>query len=128
MDLRLYSPWPELEQHALSIDFDTSDSHEYAHIPPLIILLRALDNFKKAHEGRLPSSYSEKKELQTSIREMKKGGIHADEENFEDAIGMVMKAVKPTEVPSYVKELFEDPSCEKLTASVSGLTTYLATH
>ena len=119
LDLRLYSPWPELEQHALSIDFSTSDTHEYAHIPPLVILLRALHNFKKTHEGRLPKTYAEKKALQQAIREMKKGGVHADEENFEDAIGMVMKAVKPTEVPSGIKSLFKDPACEKLTASVS---------
>lgn len=114
----MYSPWPELAAHAQSIDFDTDDSVEYTHIPPLIILLRALDKFKEQHGGELPKNYSEKNELKRMIGAMKKGGVTADEENFEDAKDMVMKAVKPTEIPSNVRKLFEDPACTKITSSV----------
>lgn len=52
---------------------------------------------------------------------MKRGGAIADEENFEDAIAMVIKAVKPTELPSNVKKLFQDPACENITATVRPL-------
>lgn len=122
MDLRLYSPWPELRQHAQSIDFDTPDTHEYAHIPPLIILLRALDRFKENNDGKLPSTYSEKTAFKKLIASMKRGGNYADEENFEDAISMVTKAVKPTIIPSNIKTLFEDPSCDSVTSSVCAKT------
>lgn len=118
LDLRLYSPWPELQQHAMSIDFETSDTHEYAHIPPLVILLRALNNFKSENNGKLPSTYSEKNSFRKAIAGMKRGGVNADEENFEDASAMVMKAVKPTEIPQSIRKLFQDPACEAITTSV----------
>lgn len=119
LDLRLDVPFPELAQHSASVDFDSLDSHEYAHIPALIILPHAIEAFQKSHGGAIPTKTAEKKELKQIIQKMKRGGAGADHENFDEAVNMVNKAVKPTEIPSSLKQLFDDASCEKLTPRVT---------
>lgn len=116
LDLRLDVPFRTLTSHAATITLTSLDSHEYAHVPPIVILLQALERFKASHDGNLPSKYAEKNELKKVIRGMKRGGVNADEENFEEAVGMVMKSVKKTEIPKYLNTLFEDQACDNLSS------------
>lgn len=114
-------PWPALEEYALSVDLAKLESHDYAHVPPVVILLQALHAFKQSNGGRLPSKYAEKIALKKSIAQMKRGGVNADEENFQEAIDMVMKTVKPTTIPSSIQTLFQDPACEQVSSKVGTL-------
>lgn len=121
VDLRLDAPFPELANHVESIDFDALDSLEYAHIPPLVIILKAIEAWKASHNCQLPLKTSEKKELKQMIQSMKRGGPGADHENFDEAVNMVNKYVKKTEIPAEIKTLFNDPACENISTQVSGL-------
>jgi NEDD8-activating enzyme E1 regulatory subunit len=46
--LRIDKPFPTLLDHAMSLDFAKMDSEEHAHIPYVVILVRALEDWKKA--------------------------------------------------------------------------------
>lgn len=118
LDLRLDHPFPSLAKHTSSIDFASLNSHDYAHIPAIVILLQALQQWKDNHDGHMPRNYDEKSQFRKSIHAMKRGGAGADHENFEEAVDMVMKAVKPTVIPDNLQKLFKDPQCEQITASV----------
>ncbi|EGG06940.1 uncharacterized protein MELLADRAFT_74786 [Melampsora larici-populina 98AG31] len=39
---------------------------------------------------------------------------NADEDNFDEAVGMIWKAYRPTRVPDSTQSLFLDPSCTTL--------------
>ena len=119
LDLRLDHPFPSLAQHTASIDFASLNSHNYAHIPAIVILLQALKQWKDSHDGNMPRNYDEKSQFRKSIHAMKRGGAGADHENFEEAVDMVMKAVKPTVIPDNLQKLFKDPQCEQISSSVS---------
>jgi len=118
IDLRLDVPFPALLDHSTKIDLASLDSHEYAHVPPVVILLQALESWKASHGGSIPKNYAEKNQFKTLINSLKRGGKGADEENFDEAVGMVMKSVKPTKIPDYVATLFKDDKCENITNSV----------
>ncbi|KAF9924370.1 NEDD8-activating enzyme E1 regulatory subunit [Linnemannia zychae] len=115
-DLRIDTPFQELTDYAKSFDFNTQDSLEFGHIPYVAILLKYMDEWKQSHDGRIPSTYSEKNQLKATIRS---GMRSADDENFEEAINSVLRSCQPTVVPSGIKALFADPNCEKLTADSS---------
>lgn len=118
LDLRLDHPFPSLRAHAQSIDFSALNSHDYAHIPAIVILLQALGQWRDKHNGKMPETYRDKTEFRTSIGAMKRGGAGADHENFDEAVGMVMKAVRPTGVPKELEALFNDSKCENVSAQV----------
>ncbi|KAG0229865.1 NEDD8-activating enzyme E1 regulatory subunit [Actinomortierella wolfii] len=112
-DLRIDSPFPELDAYWRTFDFDTQDNLEFGHIPYVAILLKYMEQWKKEHNGQTPSTYAEKNQLKTLIRS---GMRSADDENFEEALSSVLRACQKTVVPSSIKELFKDPACENLTA------------
>lgn len=84
-----------------------------------MILLQALQQWKDSHAGSMPRNYEEKNQFRKSIHAMKRGGSGADHENFEEAVDMVMKAVKPTTIPDTLQKLFKDSQCEQISSSVS---------
>ncbi|KAG0347216.1 NEDD8-activating enzyme E1 regulatory subunit [Podila humilis] len=115
-DLRIDTPFPELESYAKSFDFNTQDTMEFGHIPYVAILLKYMDGWKTEHDGKIPSSYAEKNQLKANIRA---GMRSTDDENFDEAINSVLRSCQATVVPSNIKELFQDPKCETLTAQSS---------
>lgn len=46
VDLRLTSPWPELSAYAAAYNMEDRDAMAHSHIPFVVILLRALENWK----------------------------------------------------------------------------------
>jgi amyloid beta precursor protein binding protein 1 len=46
--LRIDKPFPALQQHALSLDFDNMDPTEHTHIPYVVILVHALEDWKQS--------------------------------------------------------------------------------
>ncbi|KZT21923.1 hypothetical protein NEOLEDRAFT_1138679 [Neolentinus lepideus HHB14362 ss-1] len=112
--LRIDKPFPELYEHAVSLDFDNMDPTDHAHIPYVLILVRALEDWKKLHEGNPPKTYAEKQQFKKSIQGMKK---KLDEENFDEAEAQAYRAWTETTIPSEISSLFQDPSLSSLTPS-----------
>ena len=46
--LRIDNAFPALKEYALSLDLDNMDVTDHGHIPYVVILVRALEDWKKA--------------------------------------------------------------------------------
>ncbi|TFK34707.1 hypothetical protein BDQ12DRAFT_689426 [Crucibulum laeve] len=112
--LRIDKPFPALLEYSLSLDFDNMDPTDHGHVPYVIILVRALEEWKKAHDGSPPSTYPEKQAFKKQILAMKH---KQDEENFDEAEGQAYRCWTPTVVPSEIKALFSDPKLAALSAT-----------
>ncbi|KAK0370376.1 ThiF family protein [Colletotrichum limetticola] len=109
-DLRLLTPWEELEAFADSLtkDIDSLDSHEHGHLPFVVILLHYLKEWKSSHDSKPPSNYKEKVEFRKTVAAATRtDNPEGGEENFEEAEAAVLKTISPPSLPSAVKEVFE---------------------
>ena len=121
-DLRLLRPWPELtkfaEKHTTNLEY--MDNHEHGHVPYLLLLLHYLERWRKDHDGKPPESYKEK----VAFREMVRAGARTDnpeggEENFDEAVGAVLKSLNPPSIPSGFKDIVVLPECRAPSRKVS---------
>lgn len=92
------------------------DHETHGHVPYVLLLLFYLDLWKESHNGKPPQNYREK----TDFREMVRKGARTNnpeggEENFDEAVGAVLKNLNMPELGSAVKEVFKAPECQKLT-------------
>ncbi|MCJ1472373.1 hypothetical protein MMC13_001020 [Lambiella insularis] len=113
-DLRLLNPWPELMNfmHEMTGQIEGLSDHEHGHIPYLLLLLHYLDKWKEEHDGKCPENYKEK----SAFREMVRHGARTDnaeggEENFDEAVGAVLKSLNPPSISSGLREVFEADHC-----------------
>lgn len=49
--LRIDKPFPSLLQHAMSLDFANMDPTDHGHIPYVVILVRAMEDWKSSVSG-----------------------------------------------------------------------------
>ncbi|KAF9497006.1 hypothetical protein BDN71DRAFT_1388313 [Pleurotus eryngii] len=110
--LRIDKAFPGLLEYAKSLDFKSMDPTEHSHIPYVVILVKALEDWKAGHGGLPPQTYPEKQEFKKSIVSMK---IKPDEENFDEAESQAYKCWTSTTVPSEVAELFQDTRLTEIT-------------
>eukprot|EP00002_Diphylleia_rotans_P000878 TRINITY_DN10476_c0_g1_i1.p1 TRINITY_DN10476_c0_g1~~TRINITY_DN10476_c0_g1_i1.p1 ORF type:complete len:522 (-),score=107.39 TRINITY_DN10476_c0_g1_i1:188-1753(-) len=108
-DLRIAEPFDELLEYASSIVFEGLDSAQHSSIPYVVILIRALQDWKAKHDGKFPSSTAEKREFKNEV--MSKS-IYPDEANFEEAYKLAHYAWSKHSVPSEVGRIFQDAECE----------------
>ncbi|OHF01429.1 ThiF family protein [Colletotrichum orchidophilum] len=109
-DLRLVTPWEELEAFAerLTKDIESLDNHEHGHLPFVVILLHYLKVWKLSHNSMPPSNYKEKVEFRKMVAAATRtDNPEGGEENFEEAVAAVLKTISPPSLPSAVKEVFE---------------------
>ena len=121
-DLRLDCPFPTLQTHVDSIDFDTLDDTQHSNLPFLFILLKYLQTWKSSHGGLIPVSYREKREFKEIIKagiRVDEDGVALDEENFDEAIKNVNSTILATCIPSAVQSLLEANSCTCITPESS---------
>ncbi|KAL2003993.1 hypothetical protein VTN02DRAFT_1056 [Thermoascus thermophilus] len=115
-DLRLLNPWPELAAAGARLsNLDSLDDHQHGHVPYILLLLHYLEKWKSAHGGNAPSNYKEK----TEFREMVRAGARTNipeggEENFDEAVGAVLKSINPFSLRSTTREIFEMDQCVNL--------------
>ena len=68
----------------------------------MVIIYKYLQEWKKTHDGAVPSSYAEKKELaaliRSGIRSHPETNMPEDEVNFEEAIKKVNTVLSPRAV------------------------------
>ncbi|KAA1095119.1 hypothetical protein PGT21_035733 [Puccinia graminis f. sp. tritici] len=110
-DLRLDCPFPSLSEYVNSFEMDKMNDLEHAHIPAVVIIIRFLEIFKSKHDGNLPQGPAQREELKQMILAEKR---NVDEDNFDEAVGMIWNACQPTKVPKNVEELFKNPHCDKI--------------
>ncbi|GAW00959.1 glycoside hydrolase family 71 protein [Lentinula edodes] len=116
--------FPALLEYAMSLPLDTMDITDHAHIPFPVILVRALEEWRREREQVTgpssgigsPRTSAEKKAFKERIRAMMR---KFDEENFEEAEAQAFKCWTPTVVPSEVRELFTLYSLSKPSSSTS---------
>ncbi|OBA23463.1 hypothetical protein METBIDRAFT_34755 [Metschnikowia bicuspidata var. bicuspidata NRRL YB-4993] len=104
-DLRIDCPWPELAAFSASFDMDLLDDTEHAHVPYIVIFIKALEQWKADHGGRAPLNYSEKREFRSEYVERMSRNINI-ETNFIEAAQSVHRALQITQVPNSLRQLF----------------------
>lgn len=106
-DLRLDSPWSQLTAYCNSFDLDLMDDTEHAHVPYIVIYLKALAHWRRA-EGKtdeeLPLTHSERTTfsrdyVQSMARNM------ALETNFIEATQSVHRCLQRTQIPTAINTL-----------------------
>lgn len=107
-DLRIDKPWSELLNYSNSIDLDEIDDTDHAHIPYVVIFLKALKSWKDDHNDLPPQNYAEKKLFRFNYVEKLSRNILL-EANFIEASQSVHRALQVTQVPTSILELFESP-------------------
>lgn len=68
LDLRLDKPFPALLQYVHSFDLDTMDLKDHAHVPYIVPLMKALNDWQKSENSKIPRNFKEKEELRELIR------------------------------------------------------------
>lgn len=108
-DLRLLSPWPELQAFAADMtkNIGSMDDYEHGHLPYVAILLYFLAKWKETHD-EYPKKYAEKVEFKKLVaagarRDNPEGG----EENFDEAVAAAVKSTVAATLPSTLEEVFE---------------------
>lgn len=120
-DLRLLAPWPALLELAKTKTEGLQEmSHDaHGHVPWALLLLHYLEHWKASHDGQVPQNYKDK----TAFRDLVAKGARTNnaeggEENFDEAVGAVLKSLNPPTANSNVREIFDAPECQNLTAEV----------
>ncbi len=98
---------------------DGMSDHQHGHIPFVLLLLHYLDEWKAGHGGRAPENYKEKSEFRELVRRgARTGSAEGEEENYEEAVGAVLKSLNPPALSTAVKEVLEAQECKNLTKEV----------
>ena len=105
-DLRIDHPWPELQEYVDSIKLDELDDTEHAHVPYIVIFIKALQSWKTSHNGIPPKNYQEKNQFRKHVEAMSRNINY--EGNFMEAIKAIHRALQVTQIPQAILELFED--------------------
>ncbi|DAZ94488.1 TPA: hypothetical protein N0F65_003422 [Lagenidium giganteum] len=103
-ELRLSRPFPALTEYAAGFDLEKLSSIEHAHVPFVVILLKAVDAWKARHGGQLPKTFPEKNEFKQLVKSMAHGP-QGHEVNFEEAMDNAYKAYAPPIVPEEVSSV-----------------------
>lgn len=105
-DLRVCAPFPELLAF-LNKRFpamDTLSALDKKHIPYVVLLLRALAQYRASHGNKLPAAYKDKQEVKGLIAQLAEEWFGAegaaDAVNFEEAKAAVNTALSPPSIPS----------------------------
>ncbi|OSX81262.1 hypothetical protein BU14_0023s0066 [Porphyra umbilicalis] len=83
-DLRLTAPWPALSALAAATDLDALDDAAHAHVPAVVLLLKALASWAAAHGGGIPSSMAERGAFKKRLAGLRRPSLR-DEDNFDEA-------------------------------------------
>lgn len=118
-DLRIDQPWPQLKAYSDSFDIELLDDTDHAHVPAVIIFIKALEAWRQNHEMHIPKTSKEKAEFKAYIQSMSRN-INF-ETNYIEAIDTIHRAYRRTEVPLYLHDLFakEQVKDENITSNTN---------
>mmetsp|Transcript_32449 Transcript_32449/g.52558 ORF Transcript_32449/g.52558 Transcript_32449/m.52558 type:complete len:528 (-) Transcript_32449:23-1606(-) len=112
-DLRITRPFPDLRAFADQFNLPQLDSTQHSHVPYVVILLKALDAWKRDQGGDLPKTSKEKDAFRTSIKKMARS---PHEENFAEAVKSANKSLTAPTVGPEVKLVLNDDEASNLRA------------
>eukprot|EP01120_Amphizonella_sp_Union-15-10_P009763 TRINITY_DN3775_c0_g1_i4.p1 TRINITY_DN3775_c0_g1~~TRINITY_DN3775_c0_g1_i4.p1 ORF type:complete len:526 (-),score=96.19 TRINITY_DN3775_c0_g1_i4:32-1609(-) len=117
-DLRLNAPFQALIDYANKIHLDKEHmtSKEHSHVPYPIILLKAIEHWKKDHDGKIPSNSQAKDEFKKFISTM---SWNPKEVNFQEAFQSAHLVTLPPRIPSEVEAVLNDEKAKNLTKESS---------
>ena len=98
VSLRLDQPFPALLAYSDSIDYAALDSMDHGNVPFVLILIRALQEWRASHDGKQPvwsGKLSQKKDFLATITSARR---HGDEENYAEAEEKAFLAAQVTKV------------------------------
>ncbi|KAK2462771.1 hypothetical protein APHAL10511_005162 [Amanita phalloides] len=113
--LRIDNAFPALLDYSHSLDLENMDVTDHAHIPYVVLLVRALQEWKKTHHGLPPQTYAEKQLFKLQVAGMRR---KFDEENVEEAESQVYRCWTSSTVPSDISLLFSDPRLDEPSSSL----------
>lgn len=90
--LRIYDPFPSLQEYSTSLDLENMDPTVHAHVPYIPILINA-----RSRLPSLPKTPAEKADFKKLLLSMK---MKQDEENFDEAYAQAYRIWTPTSLPS----------------------------
>ena len=106
--------------HAKTDDLENLSDYEHGHIPYLLLLLHYLERWKVSHDGNPPENYKEKSAFRNLIHKgIRTNNVEGGEENYDEAVGAVLKSIHPISIASGLRAIFEDEECQNLKHSVS---------
>eukprot|EP00164_Ancoracysta_twista_P000745 GFYU01000981.1.p1 GENE.GFYU01000981.1~~GFYU01000981.1.p1 ORF type:complete len:536 (-),score=164.70 GFYU01000981.1:18-1625(-) len=116
-DLRVLNPFPALSEIVANVDLATLDDAAYEHVPYVVILMKALEQYKATHNGAIPTARAEKDEFKTSLKQMSRdGGVITPLSNIDEAFKACLKCLNAYSIPSEVKSILQDDQAKNLTA------------
>lgn len=65
IDLRVHAPFQALVEFAHSFDYDAMNSHEHGHVPAVVILVKAMESWRKEVSGTWSTNLSQSAERTT---------------------------------------------------------------
>jgi len=69
-DLRIYSPFPELQRYVDAIKLEGMDSAQHGHIPYAVILVKCLQKWKNSHDNKAPQTRADKDAFKKEIEDI----------------------------------------------------------
>eukprot|EP01105_Mastigella_eilhardi_P013980 TRINITY_DN3183_c1_g1_i1.p1 TRINITY_DN3183_c1_g1~~TRINITY_DN3183_c1_g1_i1.p1 ORF type:complete len:405 (+),score=120.32 TRINITY_DN3183_c1_g1_i1:608-1822(+) len=117
-DLRIFCPWPALQNYVDSFDMAHLDSAQHSHVPYIVILVKALQAWREQHGGTHPSTSKEKDEFKNAI--MAASRNFGKEQNFQEAYAAAHRAWTAPCVPTSLQRIFGDPKCKTGMAAAEG--------
>ena len=118
-DLRIDHPWPELQEFADSFDLDKLNDVEHAHVPYIVIFIKALDHWRSQHDGQVPITYADKKKFRLYVKSLSRN--FELETNFIDADNAHLRPHQKTEIPESIIQLISISETKKLDDSTTSI-------
>ena len=107
-DLRILHPFDDLLSYCNSIDVHAYSDHEHAHMPYIIILVRAIAKWRDSHGGDVPSSDLREEFKQTVLAlsrypDLINSGKLQEELNFTESSREIFQALRTRNLPEAVE-------------------------
>ena len=107
-DLRLNSPFQELLDYTNSFNLSELPLEDHSHVPFVVLLLQAINNWKTDHEGKIPANFKEKGEFKEKY--LKSLAMDFGKEvNFEEAMKKAYLLFQETTIEDTLQEIFDSP-------------------
>ena len=118
-NLRIFNPFPSLQKLAKDVNFGKLDQYEFQHVPFVLILVKLLEEWRESHDGKAPSTRSEKEEFKAKIKQLSREPEEGMEQNLIEAINNSFTAFSAHRVPEEVNDILNDKKCSEITSDSS---------
>ena len=88
-------------------DLSALDNAAFSHTPWAILIIKAVDQWKAANGGALPTAYAQKKEVKAILEGYRRPGLQADQ-NIDEALTSAATALNVLKPSSDVKALLAE--------------------